>query len=104
MSFRRFQFFFPDTALFCFFLAAPENSTTECFQNSLPGTPYHHRTGSPAVSPDEPKLELLKPFRRPASWHCATADYGLSRLRWPSSASSSTTRTSLASRLRALHP
>src|ERR1019366_1698387 len=47
-----------------------KNSTTELrplhaerprFPNSLPGTPYHRRTGSPAVSPSQLKL-----FRRGA--------------------------------------
>src|SRR4029077_6795313 len=33
-----------------------ENSTTEFLSKSLPGTPYHHRTGSPAVSPGQTKL------------------------------------------------
>src|SRR5208282_930140 len=66
MSLRIFQFFFPDAALFCFSWPLRENSTTELrpvhtewprFPNSLPGAPYHHRTGSPAVSPDKLKLK-----------------------------------------------
>src|ERR1700694_3895025 len=60
MSFRISQFFFPDPALFCFSWPLQENSTTECLQKSLPGTPYHHRTGRPAVSPGQTKLAQTK--------------------------------------------
>src|SRR5208282_312129 len=62
MSFRIIQFSSPDAALFCFSWPLRENSTTELrplhterprFPNSLPGAPYHHRTGGPAVSPGQ---------------------------------------------------
>src|SRR5216684_1229172 len=60
MSFRMFQFFFPDTALFCFYLAAPGKLHHRVSSKSLPGTPYHHRTGRPAVSPGQTKLAQTK--------------------------------------------
>src|SRR6266849_8298488 len=60
MSFRMFQFFFPNTALFCFFLAAPGQLHHRVSSKSLPGTPYHHRTGRPAVSPRQTKLGPTK--------------------------------------------
>src|SRR6266853_6993826 len=63
MSFRMFQFFFPDTALFCFYLAAPGKLHHRVSSKSLPGTPYHHRTGRPAVSPGQTKLEQTKLVR-----------------------------------------
>ena len=77
----------------CFVFSWPlrENSTTElrpllaglaALPKSLPGTPYHHRTGSPAVSPDKPKLD----FRRvPAHSLCgempALRPFGRAHLR-----------------------
>src|SRR5580700_6465428 len=104
MSFRLFQFFLLRTRP-CFVSSWPlrENSTTEFLPKSLPGTLYNHRTGSPAVSPDELKLCLLKFFRRRASSRCATADSDQSLLRWGSLAFWSATRTSAASRPREAH-
>src|ERR1700686_2685747 len=61
--FLMFQFFFPDAALFCFSWPLRENSTTESLSKSLPGTPYYHRTGSPAVSPGQTKLAQTKLVR-----------------------------------------
>jgi hypothetical protein len=53
-----FQLFFSGRGLVLFFLGRSENdSTTEFLSKSLPGTPYDHRTGSPAVSPRQLKLD-----------------------------------------------
>src|SRR5208282_3637406 len=62
MSFRIFQFLLRTRPYFIFSWPLRENSTTELrplhterppFPNSLPGAPYHRRTGSPAVSPGQ---------------------------------------------------
>jgi hypothetical protein len=34
----------------------PQSVSKKAYLNSLPGTPYYHRTGSPAVSPGQTKL------------------------------------------------
>src|SRR5258708_15877819 len=52
-----------DPALVFIACPLPENSTTECVQKSLPGTPYHHRTGRPAVSPGQTKVGQTKLVR-----------------------------------------
>ena len=49
--FERSIFSFRTRPCFVFSWPLRENSTTEFFAKSLPGTSYYHRTGSPAVSP-----------------------------------------------------
>src|SRR5260370_20602641 len=63
MSFLVFQFFLPGRGLVLFFLAAPRKLHHRVSSKSLPGTPYYHRTGSPAVSPGQTKLAQTKLVR-----------------------------------------
>src|SRR6266852_4249220 len=70
MSFLVFQFFLPGRGLVLFFLAAPRKLHHRVSSKSLPGTPYYHRTGSPAVSPGQTKLVQTK-FARTQTFSAA---------------------------------
>src|SRR3981081_32932 len=80
MSFLMFQFFFPGPGLILSCLAAPGKLHHRVSLQSLPGTPYHHRTGSPAVSPGQTKLaqtELVRTQTLSAARILALRDRGL---------------------------
>src|SRR6202140_5690251 len=54
--------FLPGCGLVLFFLGRSGKTPPQSFLKSLPGTPYYHRTGRPAVSPGQTELIRTQTF------------------------------------------